>query len=91
MSGYNSEKQLIFIVIFVKICYFGSHFVFRWYLKMLNADRVSAVDFWKLMVSGSQINKKTNYSETKQGWSKNLSLAAGLFLNAIHLNLDFMF
>ena len=67
MSGYNSEKQLIFIVIFVKICYFGSHFVFRWYLKMLNADRVSAVDFLKLMVSGSQINKKTNYSETKQG------------------------
>ena len=40
---------------------------------MLNADRVSAVDFWKLLVSGSQINKKKkkkkkkNYSETKQG------------------------
>ena len=33
---------------------------------MLNADRVSAVDFLKLMVSGGQINKKTNYSETKQ-------------------------
>ena len=61
MSGYNSEKQLIFIVIFVKICYFGSHSVFRWYFKMLNADRVSAADFLKLMVSGSQINKKTNY------------------------------
>ena len=45
---------------------------------MLNADRVSAVDFLNLMVSGSQINKKTNYSETKQGLSKNLSLAAGL-------------
>ena len=25
---------------------------------MLNADRVSAVDFLKLMVSGGQINKK---------------------------------
>ena len=39
------EKILIFIVIFVKICYFGGHFVFRRYLKMLNAERVSAVDF----------------------------------------------
>ena len=35
---------------------------------MLNADRVSAGDFLKLMVSESQINQKTNYSETKQGW-----------------------
>ena len=35
---------------------------------MLNADRVSAGDSLKLMVSGSQIHKKTNYSETKQGW-----------------------
>ena len=33
---------------------------------MLNADRVSAVDFLKLVVSESQINKKKNYSETKQ-------------------------
>ena len=34
---------------------------------MLNADRVSAGDSLKLIVSGSQIHKKTNYSETKQG------------------------
>ena len=50
----------------VKIWYFGGHFVLRRYLKMLNADRVSAGDLLKLMVSGSQIHKKTNYSETKQ-------------------------
>ena len=74
------KKHLIFIVIFVKICYFGSHFVFRWYLKMLNADRVSSLDFLKLMVSGSQIikkkkkkkKKKKNYSETKQAYAKNI-------------------
>ena len=40
-------KTTIFIVIFVKIWYFGGHYVLRRYLKMLNAERVSAVDFLK--------------------------------------------
>ena len=39
------KNTIIFIVIFVKIWYFGGHFALRRYLKMLNAERVSAVDF----------------------------------------------
>ena len=61
------KKQLTFTVIFVKIWYFGGHFLLRRNLKMLNADRVSAVDFLKLMVLWRQIHKKkTTHTHTQK-------------------------
>ena len=46
------------------MCYFGSHFVFCWYLKMLNADRVPAVDFFFQI----DVFKKLNPLKKKLKW-----------------------
>ena len=42
---------------------FGGHFVFAVYLKLLNADRVSAGGLRILSVLRIKIHQKTNYSK----------------------------
>ena len=66
---YYIKKEITkkFIISNPKLKYFGGHFDLRRYLKMPNADRVSAVCLLKLKALRSKINHKINYSDQKQG------------------------